>query len=218
MVVLVPCLMAVPLLMGGGEATRGMLQLLGPVNAGAAQLVGIGFIVVMATMAPASSSAFSREGRHFWLSKIIPVEPRLQVRGKLAQAYAVIGFAVVLVSAVGCLWLGWRWAEVFTVALAGLVGSLPPVVLGLAVDLWRPYLSWENPQQAIKQNLNVFLGMVTGGAAVAGLVQLVRVLLAWGHGLLPALTGAGTVALVAGGVGYMLLELQAARLYDRVEV
>ncbi|HOL16150.1 MAG TPA: hypothetical protein PLZ49_08160, partial [Bacillota bacterium] len=38
------------------------------------------------------------------------------------------------------------------------------ITSSLLIDLLRPYLTWDNPQKAIKQNLNVVFGMVAGGA------------------------------------------------------
>jgi len=47
--------------------------------------------------------------------------------------------------------------------MLGTALSFPAVTLSLLIDLLRPYLDWDNPQKAIKQNINVLLGMMAGG-------------------------------------------------------
>jgi ABC-2 type transport system permease protein len=37
----------------------------------------------------------------------------------------------------------------------------------LLIDLIRPYLNWDNPQKAIKQNINVLIAMLAGGVIYA---------------------------------------------------
>jgi ABC-2 type transport system permease protein len=118
------------------------------------------FLVVCATLSGVASSAFSREGRKFWISKVIPVDYRHQVLAKFLHSMAIAALGIGSSSAVLFLRLhvaAGKWLT--SVALA-----LPVTVfltsLNLAVDLARPLLDWISPQKAMKQNLNVLIAML----------------------------------------------------------
>jgi ABC-2 type transport system permease protein len=56
--------------------------------------------------------------------------------------------------------------------VVGFLGGIPLSLIGLIVDLKRPLLDWTNPQRAVKQNLNVLIGMVANLIFIAALVGL----------------------------------------------
>ncbi len=162
MIAVVPVVLLISLITGGGlesllsilrDGAPRMLQILG----------GAAFIGVMALFTPAASSSFSREGKLFWISQVIPVPPQEQIRGKMVYSLLIAALAVPVVALAGILLLSWGIVDVLLAALAGMVLSLPAITSSLLIDLLRPYLTWDNPQKAIKQNLNVLFGMVAGG-------------------------------------------------------
>jgi ABC-2 type transport system permease protein len=164
MLLLLPVLLLVPALARGGigpilQQFQNFEQRL-ILNLGAAAFIG-----GMALFTPASSSSFSREGKNFWISKIIPVEPAVQIRGKILYSYLIALLAVPLIVLFSLFAARFSLSELVMVILLGAALSFPAITLSLLVDILRPYLDWDNPQKAIKQNLNVVLGMVAGGAA-----------------------------------------------------
>ena len=54
----------------------------------------------------------------------------------------------------------------------GLLGSIPTTQIGMAIDILRPMLDWDNPQRAMKQNLNVLISLAVGALYLGGLVFL----------------------------------------------
>lgn len=44
--------------------------------------------------------------------------------------------------------------------------------IGMIIDILRPLLIWDNPQRAMKQNLNVLIAMGVGVLAIGGLFLL----------------------------------------------
>jgi ABC-2 type transport system permease protein len=118
------------------------------------------FMIICATLSGVASSAFSREGRKFWISKVIPVDYRQQVLAKFlhSMAIALLGISGAAAVLVFRFHLGpGQW-------LSGLALALPITAfltsLNLAVDLARPLLDWISPQKAMKQNLNVLIAML----------------------------------------------------------
>ena len=125
-------------------------------------LVIAAFAIVCGCMSGTASSSFSREGKYFWISKIIPVPWRRQVAAKFIHSYLVslVGIAAALIGSVFVAPVSAR--ALAAAALLALVGAVPLNAAGLWIDLARPKLKWTNPQQAIKQNLNVVFAMLAG--------------------------------------------------------
>ncbi len=47
--------------------------------------------------------------------------------------------------------------------------------LGMVIDILRPLLIWDNPQKAMKQNLNVLIGMGVGTIYGGGAIFLLTI-------------------------------------------
>ncbi|MDW7739667.1 MAG: hypothetical protein SCJ97_06375 [Bacillota bacterium] len=177
-----------------------------------------GFIAIMAIFAPASSSSFSREGKLFWISQAIPVSAGKQIWGKLLYCYLITFLTVPLVVIVSLVFLPLSIYQLILAIIAGLIFSFPAIIANLFIDLLRPYLNWDNPQKAIKQNVNVLLGMAAGGIiyAIIFAVGWITYQLSSSEVLLyPATMGS---ALLLGFLFYKLLVRIAPRRYRDIEV
>ncbi len=164
--VIVPVILVIPLISGGALTT-----LIASLRNEIPRLLQIsslaGFIAMMALFAPAASSSFSREGSQFWISQVIPVSARIQVNGKILYSYVLSALSIPLVILISLVILPLGLLELVLVVILGLLASLPSIVVSLLIDLIRPYLDWDNPQKAIKQNVNVLFAMLAGGVIYA---------------------------------------------------
>jgi ABC-2 type transport system permease protein len=164
--VIVPVILVIPLISGGAlttliESLRSEIPRLVQISALA------GFIAMMALFTPAASSSFSREGKQFWVSQVIPVRAAVQVNGKILYSYLISALSIPLVVLISLVFLPLGPLELLLVVVLGLVVGLPAIVVSLLIDLLRPYLNWDNPQRAIKQNVNVLFAMLAGGVIYA---------------------------------------------------
>jgi ABC-2 type transport system permease protein len=160
-VLMVPIVLALTLSSSHkGSDSADILRLMTSAKPVTGILVTTMFMIVCATLSGVASSSFSREGRKFWISKVIPVDYRQQVLAKFLHSMAIallgIGGATVVLVFRFRLSPG-QWLPSLTLAL--------PVTafltfLNLAVDLARPLLDWISPQKAMKQNLNVLIAML----------------------------------------------------------
>lgn len=122
--------------------------------------IGIGIVLFMASMSSVAATSVSREGRHFWISRALPVMPRVQIHAKLLHHMMFAVLNVVLVLA------GLAFFQVLTpmtflyVLIGGLLAGAAMGYSGIIVDLMRPNLKWTDPQQAMKGNYNVLFGML----------------------------------------------------------
>ncbi|WP_261830313.1 putative ABC transporter permease subunit [Inconstantimicrobium mannanitabidum] len=125
-----------------------------------ALLVVYGAITLFAGISPTASTAISREGSIFFVSKYIPVDYMKQIWAKLIPSIA-INFLGTLIMAVGVTILLHISVDICLIALLiGLLISSFTAFLGILVDLIRPKLVWNGEEQAVKQNLNSFIGFI----------------------------------------------------------
>jgi ABC-2 type transport system permease protein len=175
------------------------------------------FMIICATLSGVASSSFSREGRKFWVSKVIPVDYRQQVFAKFLHSMAIALLGIGSAAAV----LVFRFHLDAGKWLPSLALALPVTAfltsLNLAVDLARPLLDWISPQKAMKQNLNVLIAMlldlgflflyglafVTLGKSGLSFAAVIGILLALGLGL--------------AGLAYALILQFALRRYPSIE-
>ncbi len=171
-VIIFPIILAMSNMKGGDESLSAMIDMLG-VNSGLISLVGIGFIVALGMLNSIGCTTFSREGKCFWIQRTLPIKVEDQIIGRVLSSLAiqVLGVVALLISLTFVVKL-----DIITILLItffGLLGSIPMTQLGMVIDILRPLLDWDNPQKAMKQNLNVLIGMGVGTLYLGGLVFLV---------------------------------------------
>ncbi|MFZ2055521.1 MAG: hypothetical protein WAU81_15130 [Candidatus Aminicenantales bacterium] len=181
-------------------------------------LVTTMFVIVCATVSGVASSSFSREGRNFWVSKVIPVDYRQQVLAKFIHCWSVALLGIASATAV----LIFRFQLPAGQWLPALALALPLTVfltfLNLAIDLSRPLLDWISPQKAMKQNLNVLIAMLldVGFLFLFGLLFLA--LDKAGLGLAGVLIILFGLTLGLAWLAFFLIRRFALRRYPAIEV
>jgi len=140
------------------------------------------FMTICGSINGTASSTFSREGAQFWISQVIPVAPREQAAAKFVHSYLVATLGVVTSAIVAGVFLHVKASQLAAGAGLALVAGVALTAVGMIIDLARPLLDWTNPQKAIKQNLNVLLGLMADAgiltAAFFGVKALIRAKLA----------------------------------------
>ncbi|NTW71127.1 MAG: hypothetical protein HGA49_02675 [Eubacteriaceae bacterium] len=172
-VVLIPLLLILmPFFSGGGDVNI-IAQLYGEFK-NVFTLVLIGLFVLIGATNPTASTTFSREGKSSWITVMIPAKrPEIFIgRMIFPLILQVITMLFILVPLIFLLKL-----SLFTALLSfivGLVASLPTISFGILIDGYRPKLEWDDPQKAVKQNLNVVFSMFAGMgfAALMGFISI----------------------------------------------
>ena len=187
-----------------------------PALTGAPYLLAIlaGVLLLMAGINSVSSAALSREGRSFDLSLTLPLSGGAQVTAKLLTYYGLFlpAFALNSVLAVSLLRLPWWNAVVLFAAGAPVV-----VLVGAAtisVDIRRPVLDWNHPQQAVKQNMNVLTGMGLAIVSVVGVAAPAVGAALLGASVWLVLAAAAVVATVAAIIVLRTVRRYADRRYS----
>ena len=138
-------------------------------------LVLTAFFLFFTGVSSVTATTFSREGRGSWLTRSLPFVPRDQVVGRCLSGLAVELIGIICTCAMVRWLLPVPMPWVLASALLGLLGGTPILLFGLWVDMHRPLIRWDNPQRAVKNNLNVLIVMAAGvvyGAALLGVSGL----------------------------------------------
>ncbi|MCQ4923507.1 hypothetical protein CIW83_02595 [Tissierella sp. P1] len=198
-VIIFPIILAMSNMTGGDESLSAMIDMLG-VDSGLIALAGIGLVVALGMLNSIGATTFSREGKCFWIQRTLPIKVEDQIIGRVLSSLAVqvLGIIALLVSLIFVVKLD--ILIILLIIFLGLLGSIPMTQIGMIIDILRPMLDWNNPQKAMKQNLNVLIGMGVGTLYVGGLVFLVikiidRVNINLIYGLLTLVFGISSVIL-----------------------
>lgn len=126
----------------------------------------IGFIAFYGIINNIGTTTFSREGSNMWIQRTLPIKVQDQINGRVLSSLIVqvLGIVVLLISVSFIIKL--NLVNLLIIALIGIISSIPMTQIGMIIDILRPMLKWTNPQQAMKQNLNVLIGM--GVAVIYG--------------------------------------------------
>jgi ABC-2 type transport system permease protein len=172
----------------------------------------------LAAVNQVSSTSISREGGTFWLSKMIPVPAKLQVRGKVkySMAVTVVQLATLLIPAIAVFRLD--LLHLAALAAMGLLVSWPVTCICILNDLHSPRLTWTEPHQAMKGNLATLGAMLL--SAVYLFVGGAAVRMAYKGGLtgIPLYLLVAALAVVSGFVIQRYLENEAGERYRAIEV
>jgi len=147
-----------------------------PRNAMYFSLAGLGLMLFTSGMNVVASTAISREGSTFWISKVIPQKPEVQVKGKLLHGLSISALSILLVAVIFPLIFKIDLIRIIAVTAISCTSSVTLISLGLIIDILMPKLEWSNPQEAMKQNTNGVLGMLAS-MVFMGLIALLTVLL-----------------------------------------
>jgi len=110
----------------------------------------------------------------------------------------------------------WSVPELLLVIFLGTLLSLPAITSSLLADLLRPYLTWDNPQKAIKQNLNVLLGMAFGGLLFFLIYRFIVYLFSIDVTGVSLYIAVGILALILGILPYLLMVKIAPGRYRNI--
>lgn len=126
-------------------------------NLGLGLLIGFAISFFLCSFGQTAISSITREGKRIWLMQSLPITYKDQVKGRLLASYffqfinmAPITIVLLLIFRPSIeIILGY----IIGVAVAAFVISN----VGLFVDILKPKLNWDTPQEAIKQNFNIFI-------------------------------------------------------------
>ncbi len=158
---IMPIALIMPLLaQGSGQLAEATVFLQAEPGTTIAALAIAAVIILLGALNTIASTSISREGKLFYISKMIPVPAETQARAKLTHAFVATLVSAIPITLVYVFFVRPSLPDVVAALLIGLSGSLLGLAVGLYIDMLWPRLHWTNPQQAVKQNFNAVLPMM----------------------------------------------------------
>lgn len=115
------------------------------------------FIIMSTSMV--SSTSVSREGKAFWITQIIPVRTKDQIKGRVKAAVLFYWISAFLYQILFGVLLKFDFLYIIYGLMVSFAGALPFAYSGLIIDLNKPKLIWDKEAEAVKQNFNAVIGM-----------------------------------------------------------
>ncbi|WP_409228758.1 putative ABC transporter permease subunit [Gudongella sp. SC589] len=165
-VIILPALLAISMLTGG-DAYEPMKEMI--MESREILILGsIGVIGSFGILNSLGATTFSREGTNMWIQRTLPIKPKVQILGRTLSSVIlqVLGGVLLILGILFMVPL--KVSEVIIILLFGISASIPLTMIGMVVDITRPMTGWTNPQQAMKQNLNVIISMAIGTLYIFG--------------------------------------------------
>jgi ABC-2 type transport system permease protein len=164
--IMVPVLSIMPFTQEGGPSLEGLARFAGSPLVPA---IGVAAGLFFNSLSNVAATAISREGRHFWISRSLPVAPHLQVQAKVLHSLLFAGINLVAVLGVLAYMQLLTPGTAIFVAVGGALASTAAAYGGILIDLLRPNLKWTDPQRAMKGNTNSLFSMLLVWATLAAL-------------------------------------------------
>jgi ABC-2 type transport system permease protein len=115
-----------------------------------------------------SYSLFSREGSYIKELKILPISPKQILRVKFKQIMLLSLIGVITMNAVIAFIGKFNIIQIIVQFLASVLTITFINLAQMVIDTKKPVLEWDNPQKAMKQNINGLLGILIVFGYVAG--------------------------------------------------
>jgi len=217
-VILIPVIFILFAKAGAGQSgsdSYRILLLLASSDSSAVVLGSALFMTICGCLNGTASSAFSREGAQFWMSKVIPTSPAEQVKAKFLHSLAIAFLGIVAAAVAEILVIQAKITLVLLALPLALTLAAALTAIGMIIDLLRPLLKWTNPQKAIKQNLNVLIAFFVDLGIMAGLT--IAAVFVFKHGVPKEFVVGGVVVFLlalAGSSTAFLLKIAARRYLD----
>lgn len=198
---------------GSEESAQLFEYLNNPDISGYVLLGTLGLMLFTAGMNTVASTALSREGQTFWITKSIPVPAKQQVTAKLIISFLVSALGVFTTSLIMLVSFNVSLLGLIGITIVGLLGAIPMAAISLLIDVYHPKLVWSNEQEAMKQNMNGLFGMLTSMLimivfAVATIAMMVVRLPMWF-----VFTALGILSLILGVLSVFALYAVAEKKY-----
>lgn len=176
-VIIIPFALAMPLMTGDPQTLNMIKQFYNERTIPLGNLILSAFILFIAATNGIGATTFSREGKQFWISRIVPIKIEHQIAGKILSSILVQILVLALILGGISLLVPLQISTIIVVTILGILGSIPVTELAMFIDITRPLLDWDNPQKAMKQNMNVIFSMMAGMAFIFGSAMLALLLL-----------------------------------------
>ena len=130
-------------------------------------------LAMMCNMSPTTTSAFSMEGKHFWLTQTLPIRIKDLIHAKLAVNLMLAVPSMLIASAILMFTIRPVGLDILWLLLVPVIYAVFDSVLGLFINMKMPMMHWDHESQPVKQGKAVLFTMLAGFfTAIAPIVPI----------------------------------------------
>lgn len=119
---------------------------------------------------PVAATAISRDGKHAWYNKVLPIKPMTIIYAKMFWGIVLGYLPVLLVGIVTTIMGIFNIFEIVMILIPLFLLVLLTNFIGIMIDLAKPKLKWDSENAAVKQNINMLFFMLIDWAITALIV------------------------------------------------
>ncbi|MCX7903684.1 MAG: hypothetical protein N2486_04140 [Caloramator sp.] len=135
-------------------------------------LISIGVIIFLGASTSIAATCISREGRAFEIIKSLPINPKLYITAKIIHGlvFGILAAAIILIMDLALFKIG--IISLLIILITSIILLTMIFIIEIFAELKWPKLNWDNPQKAIKQNINGVVGILgtMGFVAIFGAI------------------------------------------------
>ena len=117
-------------------------------------------LAMICNISPSTTSAFSMEGKHFWLTQTLPLRMKDIVNAKLAVNLILSIPSVLISSAILIFSIRPIGFDLLWILLIPLIYAFFGSILGLFINMKMPMMHWDHETQPVKQGKAVLVMML----------------------------------------------------------
>ncbi len=167
-VLIVPIILIISFAFGFSEGSEGIsfIDLISSLkdsinlNSGYAISFAIAIFSFFTCFSPIASTAISRDGKHAWTNKVLPIKPMTIIHAKMFWGIVLGMLPVVFISLLLTITGFFTIIDFILINLPIFFLVIATNYIGIMIDLARPKTEWDNEQIAVKQNINSFYFML----------------------------------------------------------
>lgn len=119
-----------------------------------------------------TNSSISLEGNRLWILKVLPIEPKEILKGKIITNLIITIPAVIIANIIFYIGLKYNFKYLMLNLLISIVFCVLSSVIGLIVNLYFPKMEWTNPTTVVKQSASVMITILSIFLLILGVVGI----------------------------------------------
>ena len=135
-------------------------------------VIGTAAVCILTSFCMMASCSVSMEGHDIWIYQTMPLDPYTILMAKIKLHMLLTGIPALVCVIVTGIFAGAKFFTLIIMIVFTEMYIAATAFLELKADLKRPKINWTNENQAVKNNLNVFVDMLVSmlvPAAIGGL-------------------------------------------------
>lgn len=143
-------------------------------------VIVLGFLIVVSSLTCTTNSSISLEGKSMWITKSLPIPPKLILKSKIALNLIILIPTNLIALIIFKFTFNINIYDFLLVLASIIIFSFIVSILGIITNIYFVNLNWTNETQVVKQGFSVLLEMIiifiiiTGGAIISGKYLLVN--------------------------------------------